>query len=280
MNDHSEDNSLEILEIFGKTDNRIKILNNHKNKGLLYSRATGILNSSGEYLMNLDPDDELRGSNSLKNLYNKAKRFNIDIITFTFLNEKKNKNINICDNINIIQKQPELFFSIFDMNNQIKDFFIWNKIIKKEIFLKAYEAFKKEIKVLKWNYFEDDIWNILVNRFAKSKLCIDRVMYIYHYNKDSLINKRFGVIEFENLLYRHKMYYKIFSTKDNEKFLMAEYIYLFNRLNSRLKTLLLINDHRINKRIIKTFQFFLKNYNCSNYQKKNIIKFINLINAK
>ena len=71
VNDHSNDSSLEILENLAKNDKRIKILNNYKNKGLLFSRAVGILNSSGEYLMNLDSDDELKGYNSLKNLYYK-----------------------------------------------------------------------------------------------------------------------------------------------------------------------------------------------------------------
>ena len=209
VNDHSNDSSLKILEALTKRDNRIKIINNYKNHGLLYSRAVGILKSSGEYLMNLDADDELKGHNSLKYLYFKAIRYNIDIITFSFAYKKYNKNINICDNFNVIQKQPKLFFSIFSSDNNIKDFFIWNKIIKREIFQKAYKAFKKEIYIWKWNYFEDDIWNILVNKFAKSKLCVNRIIYIYNYNKDSLMNKRFEIIEYKNLLYRHEMYKKI-----------------------------------------------------------------------
>ena len=94
INDHSNDNSLNILIELSKADERIKIINNEKNKGLLYSRAMGILTSTGEYLMNLDSDDELKGYNSLKNLYYKAKRYNIDIINFVFFDKKLNKNIN------------------------------------------------------------------------------------------------------------------------------------------------------------------------------------------
>ena len=58
-----------------------------------------------------------------------------------------------------------------------------NKLIKKEIFLKAYEDFKSEIYNVKWNYFEDDIWNILVNRYAKTKLCVNRLIYNYKCSK-------------------------------------------------------------------------------------------------
>ena len=48
---------------------------------------------------------------------------------------------------------------------------------------------------MRWNYFEDDIWNILVNRFANSKLCINREFYIYNYNNDSLKYKNINLKE-------------------------------------------------------------------------------------
>ena len=277
INDHSTDNSLNILINLAKIDNRIKIINNEKNHGLLYCRALGIMSSSGEYLMNVDSDDNLKGSNSLKNLYYKAKRYNLDIITFSFFNKKLNKNINVCNLKNIIQRQPELFFSIFARNNEIKDFYIWNKLIKRETFQRSYQAFKNEINTLKWNYYEDDIWNIFVNKFANSKLCIDRIIYIYNYNKDSLINKKEGKIEFQNLLYRHEMYKKLFSNKENEKFLIAEYLFLLKRLEMQLDKLLLINDHNINNKFINDFKYFLGNYNCTDYQQNKILNFINSI---
>ena len=235
------------------------------------------MSSSGEYLMNIDSDDNLQGFNSLKNLYNKAKRHNIDIITFKFFDKKLNQNINVCNHMNIIQKQPELFFSIFHQNNEIKDYYIWNKLIKKETFQKSYQAFKDEINNLKWNYFEDDIWNILVNRFANSKLCIDKIIYIYNYNNDSLINKKQGMIEFQNLLYRHEMYKKLFANKDNERFLIAEYLFLIKRLELQLNYFLLISDYNMKNQFINVFKYFLDNYNYSDFQKNKIINISNLI---
>ena len=239
----------------------------------------GILKSSGEYLMNLDSDDEINGYNSLEFLINQTIIYDVDIITFSIFDVKRNISINTCQCKNKTQKQPELFESIFNSNNNnIKDYFIWNKIIKRKIFKKAYIYFKKEIYNWKWNYFEDDIWNILVNRYATSKLCINRLVYIYNYNEDSLMNKRFGIIEFNNLLYRHEMYKKLFANKEDEKYLIAEYYFLVNRLNWEIKHLLLINDHKINSQITGIFNFFLKNYNCSaEYRKKmtNLIKLIN-----
>ena len=78
VNDCSTDNSLKILKKLSKKDHRIKIINNDRNHGLLYSRAKGIVNSKGDFLMNLDPDDKLEGNNNLKVLFNKAKKSNLD----------------------------------------------------------------------------------------------------------------------------------------------------------------------------------------------------------
>ena len=269
---------MNILSDLAKKDHRIKIINNDKNHGLLYSRAMGILNSNGEYLMNLDSDDEIKDSDSLEYLYNQTKIIKFDIISFSIFNKKRNVTIK-CGHDNEILIQPKLFDSIFWENNEIKDFMIWNKLIKKETFLQAFEFFKNEIYNGKWNYFEDDIWSILVNRYAKSKLCINRTVYIYNYNNASLMNKRYNIIEFQNLLYRHEMYKKIFQTKQDEKYLIAEYYFLFNRLKSSLNNLLLIKDNTIKDHIKDIFQFFINNYNCSIMIRNEINKFlISIIN--
>ena len=78
VNDCSNDETLEILKNLSLTDKRIKIVNNKNNSGLLYSRAMGIIHSSGEYLMNLDPDDELYNSDNLEYLYNISNTWNVD----------------------------------------------------------------------------------------------------------------------------------------------------------------------------------------------------------
>lgn len=66
VNDGSTDESLNELKKLSKIDRRIKIINNDRNHGPLYSRAMGIINSSGEYMMNLDADDKLINDNDLK----------------------------------------------------------------------------------------------------------------------------------------------------------------------------------------------------------------------
>ena len=130
VNDFSKDGTINKLTNLMKKDARIKIVNNSRNRGLLYSRAMGILNSSGEYLMNLDPDDELASQDSLEYLYNKAKKTNVDILSFFMLqNQQNNKHIIKCHTKHKIEKQPEIFESIFNNKNILEDYLITNKLL-------------------------------------------------------------------------------------------------------------------------------------------------------
>ena len=278
VNDHSTDNSLNILKKLSKYDERIKIVNNDKNHGLLYTRAMGIINTSGEYIMNVDADDELADKENLELLYEEILKTKADIITFNIFDKKLNKFIK-CQRKTEIQKQPNLFESIFGGNHIIEDYLIWNKLIKKEIFLKAYEFFKDEIYNGKWNYNEDEMWSILVNKYAENKSCVNKLVYIYNYNKDSLMNKRNGTILFQNFLYRHDMYKKIFIKKEEEKYLIAEYYFFLNWLEDIItKKHILIEDDKIKKNITNIFVFFMSNYKYSILTKNKINYIIKLVN--
>lgn len=133
VNDGSTDNSLNILERLAEKDPRIIIINNEKNSGSLYSRGMGILKSKGEYLMCLDPDDQIRGSNNLKYLYDKAKILNVDMITFFILYFPGRAKSDNYSSFNEIIKQPELYMKAFDKNGVLIDFYITNKLIKREV---------------------------------------------------------------------------------------------------------------------------------------------------
>ena len=174
VNDCSFDNSLKILQELAQKDVRIKIINNKNNRGLLFSRAMGILNSKGEYLMDLDPDDEFHGINSLKYLYNKAKRYNVDMISFVMLYMLNGIKIGPFSSCNRIIKQPELFESGFK-NDALNDYYITNKLIKKDLFQKVLNLFKEYIYEKKWQYHEDNIWSILVHKYANTSLFVNRI---------------------------------------------------------------------------------------------------------
>ena len=278
INDFSNDTSLKILEKLGKNDSRIKIVNNDKNYGLLYSRAMGILNSKGEYLMNLDPDDELEGPDNLEFLYKRAKKSKVDLISFGVLFKINNAFVKKCSNYNKIYRQPELFKSIFNSMNYLNDFLVWNKLVKRDLYLKAYEIFKEKIYKVKWNYHEDNIWSILVNKYAKSKICVNKLIYIYNDFNDSLMQNRHDLMELNNILYRHSMFKKIFNKKEENKFLFSEHLEIISFIEESKNFYLLIKkNYKIRNELIKVFVNFSKKYQLPNLIKKKVIDFLNKI---
>ena len=104
-----------------------------------------------------------------------------------------------CSKFHKIYRQPKIFESSFDSNNNLIDFLIWNKLIKREIYFQAYEFFKSQIYGEKWNYHEDNIWSILVNKYAKTMICVNKLIYIYNEIKDSLMKNRYDLMELNNV---------------------------------------------------------------------------------
>lgn len=257
VNDCSTDNSLTILKEMRENDSRIKIVNNNKNHGSLHSRAMGILKSKGEYLINLDPDDEFNDSDSLEYLYNIAKKSNIDVIYFNLMLKFDNFSIIKCSNFHHILRQPKLFKSIFDSNNNLNDYFITNKLIKREILLKAYLFFQNRINGEKWNYHEDNIWSILINKYAQSMRCINKIIYLYYLNINSAMLNRGNLLELKNLIYRHEMFKEIFGNKKEEKYLIAEFFEFKSLIEENNKFNSIINNNtQIKKRINTIFNNF------------------------
>ena len=192
INDASTDKSLKVLRKLSKKDIRIKIINNDRNHGLLYSRAMGMKNSNGEYVMNLDPDDKFDDIDNLELLYNKAKISNSDLVIFLLkripLNKLEEEQCNYFNNMQLI----------------MDDFLITNKFINRKIVLKAYNIFKKYIYKNKWNYHEDNIWNILIRKYSNSNITFDKFIYIYKRNNNSLMLNSDNIIDVKNRVYRIK----------------------------------------------------------------------------
>ena len=281
INDFSNDTSLSILQELAKNDSRIKIINNDKNYGLLYSRAIGIISSTGEYLMNLDPDDEYEGQDNLELLYKYAKKSKSDIISFGSLFKDKNEIVFKCSNFHKIYRQPSILESAFDSTYHLKDCLIWNKLIKRDLFLKAFEIFKQKVYGEKWNYHEDNIWSILVHKYAKTMKCLNKLIYIYNDLSDSLMKKRYDIIELNNILYRHEMYKIIFTLKNEKNYLFSEIIEIINFFEESEKFFQLMkNNEEIRNKIIEIFIDFNKTYHLENMIKQKVFNFLNQINNK
>jgi len=127
VDDCSTDNSLEILKEYQKTESRLIILEHNINKKLSCARNSGIVASTGEYIMHVDSDDWLLPS-ALKELYHIISDHKVDIVVFNYVRENE---LGIKTNIEIIKNN-----TIITEKKEITDLFVgacWNKIVKREL---------------------------------------------------------------------------------------------------------------------------------------------------
>ena len=82
VNDFSSDNSLSIAQNAQKNDHRIKIINNKKNMGTLFSRSIGVLSSKGKYIFHLDSDDMILDKDVFSSILSIAEKDYFDIVSF------------------------------------------------------------------------------------------------------------------------------------------------------------------------------------------------------
>jgi len=280
VNDGSTDNSLNIIQNYSKKDSRMKIVNNDKNRGLFYSRSNGILNSIGDYLMFLEPDDLLKGNDNLEYLYNETKDRKEDIIIYPYYNVNRRQNRFKCRILNKTIYQPEIFNSAFNSDNNILDEVIWNKLIKREIFIKVVKTLEKFMIRERWNHHEDTVWSLLSHKYAQSMICIDKVIYIYEKNNESITKNAGTILELNNILNRHEAFELIFN-KDSE-------ILFFNTINKLIDIILknpyflktVKTNEEIRFRIIKILSDFIYRYETKQLNLKSIFSFLSEISSK
>ena len=178
VNDFSNDNSSDVMINLQKEDSRIKIMNNTKNMGTLYSRSIGALASKGDYILSLDNDDLFIAADLFEILYVLASQDNFDVIAFRAFraNSFKPKEKDITDEIllnskhNLVLTQPRLGLCTIYNRNKLTahDIYVWGKIIKTEIYQKSVNSLGKErySEFITWS--EDNIMTYIIYNFAKS----------------------------------------------------------------------------------------------------------------
>jgi len=82
INDHSTDNTSTTIMQFKNEDPRIKIINNKKNREILYSRSIGVLSSKGNFIFSLDNDDMFLNNNIIASIINISNINDFDIVEF------------------------------------------------------------------------------------------------------------------------------------------------------------------------------------------------------
>ena len=180
VNDCSTDNSTKIIYELQKEDKRIKLMNNTKNMGTLYSRCVGVLAAKADYMFALDNDDMFFVNDILNVAYKLAIQDDIDIVAFKSVKARK-YNLQVKEledwgfyyynhRHNLVLHQPEL--GLFPISRygrfERNDFNLWNKCYKSEVYKTAVNRMGKE-RYSKWmSWAEDTCMTFVIYNTAKS----------------------------------------------------------------------------------------------------------------
>ena len=80
VDDCSTDNSLSIIENYMQGDKRIRLIKNHSNRKILYSKSIAALNANGKFIIQLDQDDMFIRDDVFDMLFYEAQTNNLDLM--------------------------------------------------------------------------------------------------------------------------------------------------------------------------------------------------------
>ena len=203
IDDNSEDNSIKTIEQFQQEDPRIKLLKNKNNRGILYTRSIGVLNSKGKYIFPINSGDVF--INDIFNIcYDEAELNFLDIVEFSGYNfSYYNSNLNISPtpiqnfsnykNDEQIIMQPELSNFIYreknDSTYEIIDELIFGKCIKTNIYKNTIGLLNSFIFSEKLFFYESQVINFALFKIANSFKFINK-NGIIHIHKEKIINNK------------------------------------------------------------------------------------------
>lgn len=285
INDFSTDKSLKIIHSFSESDKRIKIINNRKNKGTLYSRCIGTLMSKGKYIFPLDDDDLIFGEDIFDYLYKINKKNECDIIGFkavkagAYIDDiyKMKDLIKYKYKNNLTVHQPELSIWLISEYGKFypHDVTIWGKIIKSSLYINAINLLGKNRYSIYLSWAEDTSMNYVIFNIANSFKFIHKYG-IFHLSNNttasytqSINNHFFGDLFLSDIIYdfskqNHNKIFSLFSTLETLKiyynkraFIKENSIQYLNKIILKILKCKYINVNNKNKLINLYHKFLL-----------------------
>ena len=216
-NDGSNSDTLTFIEKLQKEENRIKIINNKKNMGLLHARCIGTLSAKGKYVFPMDSDDMFLDKDVVSILTNIISKGNFDIIIYNSIYTSLKPNVYTTQFApvwldqnhvpNRVLFQPELgYYHIAPSENlekvNLNDELIHGKFFKTKTYKKALNRLGKERYSRYMILAEDDIVNNCIFNIAKSAKFIAKYGYLFVNNEESYSKKQIDKVQLaRNFLY-------------------------------------------------------------------------------
>ena len=191
VNDNSNDKTLSILKDLQKEDPRIEIITNKTNRGVIYNRIYGAIQSKGEYVTFIDADDGLCNIDILNKAYDIAtKKYNekIDIVHYQTCacTIKENGEMDPFvifftfnpNNFEQIIRQPEIGENYMQKKKNVTGSgLVFDKIYSRELILRVADYLGPQI----WNqnliYVDDFLLCFACMKMTKSIVNIGEIGY-------------------------------------------------------------------------------------------------------
>lgn len=184
INDGSTDRSGDICDRYAAIDGRIRVVH-QEYQGVSGARNKGLAIAQGEYIMFLDSDDEAHPEYVSK-LYATLCENNLDIAQCCLIRVKKGRRINeqeVRDGVRVFSGY-DMQLKIFERNRYFS-MVLCGKIFKKELF--------SGLQFPLGRINEDESLIYLLMYRSKRVGVIDDYLYYYHYNCESITEKKYNI---------------------------------------------------------------------------------------
>ena len=213
VNDNSNDGTLSVLKSLQKEDPRITIITNKVNRGVIYNRIYGGMQSRGEYVTFLDADDSLANINILNEAYEIAtKKYDekIDIVHYQSCGAMQTDNGKIeslvifntynPNNFNQIIRSPHIGDNYMQKKKDVTGSgLVFDKIYKKELIYKIGDYLGPHI----WNqnliYVDDFLLAFAAMKTADTIVNIASIGYFHLIDKQTSTTSNVWDIEGDKL---------------------------------------------------------------------------------
>ena len=224
-------------------DPRIRVFTQKESYGLWRKRMDGFLYSKGKYILHMDAGDILADNLVLEDIYNIAKKYDLDSVRFSFSKnyydsdfiEKKNfKDMMVFPSnvTKIVYGRPGYNVHEFGYGT------IWNRLVRADMFSKGLDLVDNVILNIKKDFGEDMWWNDLVDRVSFSNLIVNRLGYIDLYNKNITFEPLIGTFKERDKSINEFIYFWYFDLillpKNDEKKPVINALKKFNDTNNTI----------------------------------------------
>ena len=129
VNDCTKDSSMQVLEFVMKDypARKVRIINKEKNEGLPQARKTGVLASTGDFIMHIDSDDWVE-HDIVEKLYARAMEEVADMVYCDWVEEYEDRSV-------LFSQHPMSIENYYKSILGFKSFsYVWNRLTKRELY--------------------------------------------------------------------------------------------------------------------------------------------------